>query len=783
MKPKQEELNDALLRAIVEGSDDAIISKDLNSTITSWNPAAGQIFGYTAEEAIGQPVTMLFPDELIEEEDEILTRIRNGEKIDHYETVRQRKDGTLLEVSLTISPIRNSEGDIVGASKIARDISKRKQKELNNALLSAIVEGSDDAIISKDLNSTITSWNPGAERIFGYTAEETIGQPVTLLFPDELIEEEDEIINRIRNGERIDHYETVRQRKDGTLLDVSLTISPIRDSQGDIVGASKIARDITQHKQNREKREQLLREVEAERKRLSEVFQNAPSFMCILQGPDHVFERANDFYYKLVGDRPIIGKPVREAVPEAAEQGFIDMLDQVYQTGEPISATDERILLEQGKDKPPRERYLDFVYQPYRNSQGKVVGIFVQGVDLTERKQAKEQLQELNATLEERVKERTSALLSYQDQLRSLAAQLSKAEEKERHRLATELHDNLGQMLAVCKMRMDLLPQDQLAGRVAAEIEEIKQGMNDALVYTRDLMSDLKPPPTLDKEDVRATIEWLAQKMEKHELNVLISDDQQPKRTSEEIRTTILQCVREIFFNIVKHSGVKEAAVNMSRENNEIHIVVEDEGRGFDPDSQNLEPTDNGGFGLFNIRERIDLMGGSIDISSKPGEGTKIAICAPLYEEELAEIPEKPVVKNASVAAKKSSPKIKVLLADDHQLFREGVKKLIQDEEDMMVIGEASTGEEAVQLAGETSPDIIMMDVSMPVMNGIEASREILSFLPEVRIIGLSSLDDYEGVKKEMLEAGAAAYLAKGEATETLCATIRSEARLVKSEE
>jgi PAS domain S-box-containing protein len=236
------------LSAIIETADDAIISKTLDGVITSWNKGAEQIFGYTAEEAVGQPVTILIPADHLDEEPAILARLRAGKRIEHYETVRVRKDGTLINVSLTVSPIKGPDGQIIGASKIARDITERRRAEEKLLQTAAIVENSDDAIISKNLDGIILSWNPGAERLYGYTAAEAIGQPVTMLIPSDRPDEEPRILAQIRRGERVDHYETVRRHKDGTLVDVSLTVSPVRDTGGRIVGASKIARDITGRK-------------------------------------------------------------------------------------------------------------------------------------------------------------------------------------------------------------------------------------------------------------------------------------------------------------------------------------------------------------------------------------------------------------------------------------------------------------------------------------------------------------------------------------------------------
>ena len=237
------------------------MSEDLDGIIKTWNPGAKRLFGYTAEEVIGKPITLLIPIDCHREEFDILSRIRRGECIDHYETVRQRKDGSLIEISVTVSPIKNAEGKIIGASKIARDITERRRTEQLTRRLASIVESSDDAIVSKDLDGIIKTWNPGAERLFGYTAEEVIGKPITLLIPIDRHDEEPDILSRIRRGERIDHYETVRRRKDGSMVEVSITVSPIKNAEGTIIGASKIARDITERRRAQEQQNLLLREM------------------------------------------------------------------------------------------------------------------------------------------------------------------------------------------------------------------------------------------------------------------------------------------------------------------------------------------------------------------------------------------------------------------------------------------------------------------------------------------------------------------------------------------
>jgi PAS domain S-box-containing protein len=238
-----------LLRAIVDSADDAIISKDLQGTITSWNTSAERIFGYSANEIVGRSILTLLPADRQHEESAILEKIRNGQRVDHFETIRVRKDGRRIPISVTISPIRNAAGAIVGASKVARDLSLYRRAEQVESLLTAIIDSSDDAIISKDLNSIVTSWNPGAQQIFGYTSDEMVGQPIWRLFPPDRWDEEPRILDQIKQGKRVEHFETKRIRKDGKLIDISVSISPVRNSRGDIIGASKIARDITEQKE------------------------------------------------------------------------------------------------------------------------------------------------------------------------------------------------------------------------------------------------------------------------------------------------------------------------------------------------------------------------------------------------------------------------------------------------------------------------------------------------------------------------------------------------------
>ena len=245
---ERNQAQESLLRlaSIVECSSDAIIGNTRDGTIFTWNPGAEKLFGYSAREAIGQHMSILVPASR-KHSPKILERIRRSEN-ENYETVRVSKAGKEIDVSVTGSPIKDGGGAIIGASTIARDITDRKQAQASLLRLAAIVESSSDAIIGKTLDGTIFAWNPGAEKLFGYSASEAIGRHIGIVIPADRKDEVPEILARIGRSESIENYETVRLNKEGTEIDVSVTVSPITDSGGAVIGASTIARDITEWK-------------------------------------------------------------------------------------------------------------------------------------------------------------------------------------------------------------------------------------------------------------------------------------------------------------------------------------------------------------------------------------------------------------------------------------------------------------------------------------------------------------------------------------------------------
>ena len=282
-----------MLAAILAESDDAIIAENFEGMITIWNRGAERLFGYSAKQMLGQNIKLLIPLDRLGDEICVLEDIRRGERVDHYESKRLTRLGRLIDVSITASPIHDSANEVVGVSTIARDISERKAIEEAQARLAAIVESSRDAIFSHSLDGIIQTWNGGAERLFGYRADEVIGKPLTLIVPPERLDEEAQVMALVTGGKAVEHFESVRVAKGGRRLDVLLTVSPVKDRQGRITAASKIVRDIgeilaARHAMTRSKQEleDLVRERTAElREALGELEHMSYSMIHDMRAP------------------------------------------------------------------------------------------------------------------------------------------------------------------------------------------------------------------------------------------------------------------------------------------------------------------------------------------------------------------------------------------------------------------------------------------------------------------------------------------------------------------
>jgi len=416
-------------------------------------------------------------------------------------------------------------------------------------------------------------------------------------------------------------------------------------------------------------------------------------------------------------------------------------------------------------------------------SKQRVEGLATTERDITARKQAAEALRQAHDALEQRVQGRTAALATANraladqaERLRALATEVTLAEQRERRRLATVLHDEHQQLLVAAKLQVTRLERTGDAGAQAAS-RELAALLEQVLARNRSLTQELSPP-VLQTGRLVPAIEWLADRMaETHKLQIVVEADSAVVPGAEELTVLLFQAVRELLFNVVKHAQVTTARVEIALREGQARIEVSDAGVGFDPTSPLVE----GGFGLVSIRQRLEALGGRLEIDSTPGRGSRVTLWAPVQQAPVLAPPVPveiaPPESAASPAARPPAPgrteKIRVLVVDDHQLVRQGLIRLLTAEPDLEIVGEAANGQTAVELTQQLGPDVVLMDVSMPVMNGVEATRLIRARYPTVRVIGLSMFEEAEQ-GQAMRTAGAAAYVSKSRAPEALVAAIRA---------
>ncbi|MGZ9272515.1 MAG: response regulator, partial [Candidatus Binatia bacterium] len=405
-----------------------------------------------------------------------------------------------------------------------------------------------------------------------------------------------------------------------------------------------------------------------------------------------------------------------------------------------------------------------------RDSEGGLIHCQIAITDISARTKADNALRKLTEDLDRRVVERTRELAESQARLRVLVAELSRAEERERRRLAVELHDHLAQMLTLSRLNIGRAEKLALDGALKERLAEAQRALDESIAYTRSLMTQLHPR-LLDHQGLPQALAWLgAQQQERHGLKVELRGEAEGFLLDADRADVAFQCARELLWNVVKHAQANQAIISYVLADGELTVEVADDGRGLDPDSVRGDDRGGDNFGLFIIRERVKRVGGKFEIASQPGQGTMVRFALPAPPTAVA-----PTVSDALAparAALTTEKRLSVVLVDDHDVVRWGLRQILEEFADLTVVGEAKDGRAGVELARQLKPDVVVMDINMPRMNGIVATKLITQELPSTIVVGLS-FDIGEEVTQAMKAAGAFTCVTKETAVENIYQAIK----------
>ena len=646
-------LKQATLSAIVESSDDAIISKDLNGTITSWNSGAERIFKYKESEIVGKSITLLIPESRLNDEDLILESIKKGVKIDHFETVRKDKFGKEIPVSLSVSPVKDMHGSIVGASKIARNLSDRREIEEKQAVLSAIVESSDDAIISKDLNGNIMSWNSGAEKIFGYSEEEALGKSITLLIPKSRLPEEKRILKNIRNGRKIDHFETFRKHKNGRKIAISLTVSPIKDSQGNIIGASKVARDITSQVKAQAEIKKYARNLEiinsigksiSENLELQVILQRVTDATTKLSGAAF-----GAFFYNDINEQGdsfrlfTLSGAHRESFEKMGMPRHTEIFQPTFAGKEVVRISDVREDPRYGKNypylgmPPGHLSVVSYMAVPVVSKSGAVIGGLLFGHPESGMFHAEHEEMIVSIAAQAAISLDNSKLF---EQIKILSDKKDEFIALASHELKTPLTTIKGYLQVLSKQENDKI-SSLFLDKSLYQVEKLNTLVEDLLHMSRIEAGKLEF--SLEVFDIKQMLLDISETLRySNKTHKVLCNFGNVPALIEGDRQRIEQAIINLMTNAIKYSpDADKVHLNLEVQNKIVTVKIKDEGIGLSEEQQrqlftrfyraeSTKGISGLGLGLYLTKQIIDRHGGEVSVNSKLGEGSEFFFTLPL---------------------------------------------------------------------------------------------------------------------------------------------------------
>jgi len=745
-----------IFKESLENSVDAIGMTTPDGHHYYQNRAFTELFG-----TVGQDPSSVYVDK--KTADEVFQTIMPGGRWSG-ELKMYNKDRQVRDILLRAYANKDDNGNITALVGIHTDITERKRAEeelrISENKFRSITEKASDSIFIKDISRRYTFANPAMQELLDMSESDIVGKSADEIFGSEQGRIIREIDDKSFSGESVNTARSLVV--DGKEKFFSTSQIPLMDANGAITSIMGIVRDITAIKQA----EEALRENE---ERFRAIFNDAAVGMALTSLTGHIL-KANEAFCVFLGCS--LEELENMHFSTVTHPGDLDVDARLYQELiEGIRTSymlDKRYLRKDGKVVWGR-----LGFSILRDTDGSPKYGIGTCEDITERKRAEEEIRRLNQTLEQQVAERTEIAEARARQLQALSVEMVEAEERERHRIAQILHDDLQQILVGARFQAQSASRRENPDPVVANIDRL---LEEAIATSRGLTHQLSPP-VLHQFGLVAALEWLVRENdEQFGLKVHLEMTAQEVEDSS-LKVFIFRAVQELLFNIVKHSGVKSANVLFTAVNHNIVLIISDPGRGFDPEILN-SPAKKGGLGLVSLRERVRVIGGDLVIDSAPGRGCRFTLTVPRSLSGIT-LPEaaKPQSNEpqhqvfASYAAVFDPGDIRVLFADDHQVLRQGLINLVKGQPDIMVVGEAANGEEALELARQLNPSLVVMDISMPKLDGIEATRRIKTEMPDVRVIGLSMFDD-ENVTRKMRDAGASAFVSKSESSTELLKTI-----------
>ncbi len=769
------------LRITLQSIGDAVIATDTLGRVTSLNPVAAALTGWTEAEAVGRPLEDVF--RIVNErtrqpaENPVRKVLAQGKVVGlANHTILLARDGTERPIDDSAAPIRDAAGQVRGVVLVFRNVTERRRAEQTGLRLAAIVESSDDAIISKDLHGVVTSWNRGAERLYGYTAAEMVGRPVSLLIPPDQVNELPGIMERLRRGERIEHYETVRVRKDGTRVDVSLTISPLTNALGEVIGASKIARDVSARK-----RVEAATRIQAERLRL---LGEAAALLLRADNPDAMlhglFARIGphlgaDAYFNYMVDEA--GDALRLAscagIPEDAARAVARL-----EFGQAVCGTVAAlrrplaVAFIQQSDDPKVQRVKSFGIRAYACNPLLADDRLLGTLSFASRTRDQFDADEL-----EFLQTIARYVAAVYERLR-LVEQLRQTDRQKDEFLAMLAHE-LRNPLAAIRNCLQIM---RLAGDDRAAVDQARGVMERQLPQLVRLIDDLMDVNRISRNKLRLH-------KERVELAALLGHAVETSRPLVEARRHELTVtlptepvfvdadasrLEQVFSNLLTNAAKYtepggHVSVRAERQGSDAVVTVTDDGVGIPPEDlphvfelfaqvdRSLDRSQGGlGLGLAIVRRLVELHGGSVEAHSDgPDRGSTFVVRLP-----VASAPGRHPPRPADHEAGAAAARCKVLVVDDNEDSAGSLGMILR------IMGHdvytARDGLEAVDMTESHRPHVVLLDIGLPKLNGYDAASRIReqSWGKDVRLVALTGWAQ-EDDRRRAQDAGFDHHIAK----------------------